>query len=147
MFSIYCIGMLIALGLNVTRSRPFALRLFYASIIVYAHFMFFPDGRHFYAECGIAQYLILIAAIAIRCEAAMPIAGMALVAVIANFLGYINYPSHGGIWPYYYALINTVQVFQILCLITVSPITLPWIRKFLTTKTGRQTWMLRLVVG
>lgn len=145
MFLAYCLGMGIALALNVTHQRAFALRLFYAAVIVSAHYYFVPDGRHFYRECGEAQFLILIAALAIRCEAALPIAGMALIAVLANLLAYVNFPSHGGIWPYYFALINTVQISQILCLLTVSPVTIPFIRKFLTNNSRKGVWMLRIL--
>lgn len=140
----YCLGMGLALSLNVTHLRAFSLRLFYAVAIVSAHFYFVPDGRHFYAECGWAQFLILIAALSIRCEAALPIAGLAGLAVLTNLLAYLNFPSHYGIWPYYYSLINGVQVFQIACLITVSPVTIPFIRKALTRKRS-ETWMLRLL--
>ncbi len=144
LFLSYCIGMGLALCLNVTHQRAFALRLFYAAVIISAHFYFAPDGRHFYADCGIAQFLILSAALAIRCEAALPIAGMALVAVLLNLACYLNYPAHNVLWSMYYPGINAVQVFQILCLITVSPATIPGIRKFLSRK-KEDTWMLRLL--
>lgn len=134
-----------ALALNLTHQRAFALRLFYAAVIVSAHYCFVPDGRHFYRECGEAQFLILIAAFAIRCEAALPIAGMALIAVLANLLAYGNFPSHDGVWPYYYSIINAVQVFQILCLLTVSPITIPRIRKLFNKDTRNGPWMLRIL--
>lgn len=145
MFLIYCIGIFIALALNVTHLRAFALRLFYAIVIVSAHYDFAPVGAHFYLECGEAQFLILIAALAIRCEAAIPIAGLALVAVLVNLLAYVNFPSHDGIWVYYYALINTIQTCQIVCLLTVSPVTIPWIRKLLNKNTRNGPWMLRLL--
>lgn len=145
LFLSYCLGMGLALILNVTHQRAFALRLFYAAVIVSAHVYFQPDGRHFYADCGAAQFLILIAALSIRCEAALPIALMALVAVLLNIASYFNFPSHEGVWVIYYAGINTIQVFQILTLITVSPVTIPWIRKILNKNKGQGTWVLRLL--
>lgn len=144
LFAAYCFGMGLALSLNVTHLRAFALRLFYAMVIVSAHFYFVPDGRHFYAQCGEAQFLILIAALAIRCEAALTIAALAACAVLLNTASYINFPSHEGVWFIYYAGINTIQVFQILCLLTVSPVTIPWIRKALSRK-KESTWVLRLL--
>jgi hypothetical protein len=144
LFTAYLLGMGLALFLNVTNQRAFALRLFYAAVIISAHFYFLPDGRHFYADCGAAQFLILIAALAIQCEAARPIALMALVAVLLNIASYINFPSHEGVWLVYYAGMNTIQVLQILCLLTVSPVTIPWIRKILSRK-KEDTWMLRLL--
>jgi hypothetical protein len=142
----YLTGMSLALLLNVTHQRAFCLRLFYAAVIISAHFYFLPTGRHFYADCGAAQFLILIAALSIRCEAALPIAGMACLAVLVNIASYLNFPAHTGVWNIYYAAINSIQVFQILCLLFVSPITIPVIRKFLTNKDkGQGTWVLRLL--
>ena len=145
LFTGYILGMGLALLLNVTHQRAFALRLFYAAVIIAAHFYFVPDGRHFYADCGAAQFLILIAALTIRCEAALPIAGLAFCAVLLNIASYLNFPSHEGVWFIYYSGINSIQVLQILCLLTVSPVTIPWIRKILNREKAGGQWMLKIL--
>ena len=135
----------LALCLNVTHQRAFALRLFYAAVIVSAHYYLLPPkGVSFYADCALAQFLILIAALAIRCEAALPIAGLASCAVLLNIASFINYPNHEGVWLIYYAGMNTIQTLQIFTLLTVSPVTIPLIRKAFT-KRSQRTWMLRLL--
>ena len=145
----YCCAMAMGLLLNLRHQSAFALRLFYAAVIVSAHYKLALHshelGQMFYYWCGFAQFLVMCAAIGIRCEAAMPMALLAAFAVVVNVLAFNNFPAHTGIWTWYYQLINTVEVLQMACLVIVSPVTLPWIRKILTNKRSERTWMLRLL--
>lgn len=145
----YCFGMALALVLNIRHQRAFALRLFYAAIIVWAHYAYGAHSRSlgvtFYERCGEMQLLILVAALAIRCEAAIWVGLMAGAAVALNLVFYSMYPFPASLWAIYYSCINTIQVMQIACLVLVSPTTLPWIRKVLTNKRSERTWMLRLL--
>lgn len=107
-----------------------ALSFYYMLTIVSAHYILVGQdgypmphllGAWFYIGAGTAQLLILIACLAIWTRASIYVGLLAYCAVIINVFAYGNFPSQAGIHNYYYALINTIQVFQIVSLILLSP--------------------------
>lgn len=148
LFQAYCIGMTFAALCAWGYRRAFSLRLFYALVIVVAHYALVPRshdlGRQFYEYCGFFQFLVMLFALWVGCLASLPVALLAFCACVLNVLSYYNYPAHTGIWRIYYAGINTVQTLQIASLIFLSPMSLRitrWYTRKLKRDGGR-TWTL-----
>lgn len=122
LFEGYLLGMITGIAGSLRDKRYWALSFFYAVMIVSAHFYLLPpSGPEFYFGAGGVQLLILLATLALSTKASWPVGFLAYCAVIINALTFRNYPSHEGIWLYYYSLINTIQTLQIISLITFSP--------------------------
>lgn len=147
LFGLYCLGMSLGLGFAWGHRRALALRIFYASVILIAHFAFVPNahewGRGFYMACGLAQFSILIGCFLLSCFASTPVAVMAMAGCIINTLSYFNYPSHEGVWPVYFTAINTMQTVQVLCFVFLSPFMLKVLHLLPTRSERKKTWMLR----
>lgn len=125
LFEGYLAGLIAGMLGSLKNSRYWALSFFYAVVIVSAHFKLAIDshslGIVFYLGAGGAQLIVLIACICLWTAASMTISILAYGAVIINALSFVNFPSHEGIFPYYYSLINTIQTLQIASLIVLSP--------------------------
>ncbi len=122
LFESYCLGMLAGLASSLKDKRYWAFAFFYSVMIVSAHFYLLPpSGPEFYFGAGGAQLLILVATLMLYTKASWPVGFLAYCAVIINVLTFHNYPSHEGIWLYYYSLINSIQTLQITSLIIFSP--------------------------
>lgn len=130
LFEGYLAGMLGGFFGSLRNKRFAALTLFYATAIISAHFILVGQdnypmpklwGPWFYIGAGIAQFLIMAAALFIWTRASSIIALLAYCAVIINVFAFQNYPSQAGIHNYYFALINTIQVLQIASLGLLSP--------------------------
>lgn len=126
LFEGYVAGLIAGMLGSLKNIRYWALSFFYAVVIVSAHLKLSIDshslGFVFYFGAGAAQLIILIAALSIWTTPSAPIALLAYAAVIINAIVAANYPNHAGLWQYYYACINTIQVLQIASLITLSPL-------------------------
>lgn len=145
-FEGYLMGMLAGISSSMKNRAYLGLAFFYAVMIVSAHFYLLPPtGPEFYFGAGGAQLLILFAALTIPIRASMFVGVLAYAAVIINVLTFQNYPSHDGIWTYYYALINTIQTFQIVSLVIFSP-AVGYLARILTGRTvvrKDSTWLSR----
>lgn len=130
LFEGYLAGMIAGFFGSLRDRRFAALSLFYFVVIVSAHYnLVGPEdypmpkllGPWFYVGAGVAQAIIMAAAIFLWTRASMSLALLSYCAVVINALAFSNYPSQAGIHNYYYALINSVQVLQITSLTLLSP--------------------------
>src|SRR5690348_10274716 len=125
LFEGYVAGLIAGMLGSLKNTRYWALSFFYAVVIISAHYKLAIDshslGFIFYIGAGTAQFTILIASLALWTPASIPISLLAYAAVIINAIVGAAYPSHVGLWPYYYSLINTIQTLQIASLIVLSP--------------------------
>lgn len=125
LFEGYLAGLLAGMIGSLRDKRYWGLSFFYAVVIVSAHFKLNVAsqylGSDYYIGAGVAQLLIMGAALFFWSAPSMLISLLAYVAVIINGMLFANYPSHGGIWIYQYTLINTIQTLQIASLIVLSP--------------------------
>lgn len=149
LFEGYLAGLIAGMLGSMKNTRYWALSFFYAVVIISAHFKLNADpqflGSNYYIGAGAAQLIIMGASLIFWSAPSMLISLLAYIAVIVNGFLFANYPSHGGIFVYQFALINTIQTLQIVSLIVLSPASVYLLRPLIARITIPKgiTWLSR----